>query len=58
MTRVSLLLQGLKHHKIENMFARRKDRRRISMRHDRCAHTFFSAICIAATVIFGIINEF
>jgi hypothetical protein len=23
-----------------------------SMRYDRCAHTFFSAICIAATVIF------
>ena len=22
------------------------------MRYDRCAHTFFSAICIAATVIF------
>jgi transposase len=26
--------------------------RRISMRYDRRAHTFFSAICIAATVIF------
>jgi len=22
------------------------------MRYDRCAHTFFGAICIAATVIF------
>jgi len=41
-------------HKIENMFARLKDWRRISMRYDRCAHTFFSAICIAATVIFWI----
>lgn len=39
-------------HKIENMFGRIKDWRRIAMRYDRCAHTFFSAICIAATVIF------
>ena len=29
---------------LENMFARLKDWRRISMRYDRCAHTFFSAI--------------
>ena len=41
-------------HKIENMFAKLKDWRRISTRYDRCAHTFFSAICIAATVIFWI----
>jgi hypothetical protein len=34
------------------MFGRIKDWRRIAMRYDRCAHTFFSAICIAATVIF------
>ncbi len=39
-------------HKIENMFAKLKDWRRIATRYDRCAHTFFSAICIAATVIF------
>ena len=39
-------------HKVENMFGRIKDWRRIAMRYDRCAHTFFSAICIAATVIF------
>lgn len=39
-------------HKIENMFGRLKDWRRIAMRYDRCTHTFFSAICIAATVIF------
>lgn len=39
-------------HKIENMFGRIKDWRRIHTRYDRCAHTFFSAICIAATVIF------
>ena len=39
-------------HKIENMFARLKDWRRIATRYDRCAHTFFSAICIAASVAF------
>lgn len=39
-------------HRIENMFGRLKDWRRIHTRYDRCAHTFFSAICIAATVIF------
>lgn len=39
-------------HKIENMFGRLKDWRRIATRYDRCAHTFFSAICIAAAVIF------
>ncbi len=38
-------------HKVENMFGRLKDGRRIATRYDRCAHTFFSAICIAATVI-------
>ena len=38
-------------HKVENMFGRLKDWRRISTRYDRCAHTFFSAICIAAIVI-------
>ena len=41
-------------HKIENMFGKLKDWRRIHTRCDRCAHTFFSAICIAATVIFWI----
>lgn len=39
-------------HKVENMFGKIKDWRRIATRYDRCAHTFFSAICIAATVIF------
>ena len=38
-------------HKIENMFGRLKDWRRIHTRYDRCAHTFMSAICIAAIVI-------
>ena len=45
-------------HKIENMFGKLKgklkDWRRIHTRYDRCAHTFFSAICIAAFVIFWI----
>lgn len=41
-----------KRHKVENLFAKLKDWRRIATHYDRCAHTFFSAICIAATVIF------
>jgi putative transposase len=43
-------------HRIENMFGRLKDWRRIAMRYDRCAHTFMSAICLAAAVLFWI-NE-
>ena len=39
-------------HKVENLFGKLKDWRRISTRYDRCAHTFLSAIQIAATVIF------
>ena len=39
-------------HKIENMFGRLKDWRRIHTRYDRSAHTFMSAIAIAATIIF------
>lgn len=34
------------------MFGKLKDWRRILSRYDRCAHTFFSAICIAASFIF------
>ena len=41
-------------HKIESLFASLKDWRRIATRYDRCAHAFFSAICIAAVVIFCI----
>ena len=37
---------------IERLFGRLKDWRRIATRYDRCVHTFYSAICIAATVIF------
>ena len=43
-------------HRIEIMFGRLKDWRRIAMRYDRCAHTFFSAITLAATIIFWL-NE-
>ena len=39
-------------HKVENLFAKLKDWRRIATRYDRCAHTFFSAICIAAVMAF------
>jgi len=39
-------------HKIENLFAKLKDWRRIATRYDRCAHAFFSAVCIAAAVAF------
>jgi transposase len=39
-------------HKIENMFGKLKDWRRIHTRYDRCSHTFMSAICIAVTIIF------
>ena len=39
-------------HRIENMFGRPKDWRRIHTRYDRCAHTFMAATVLAATVIF------
>jgi len=39
-------------HKIENMFGRLKDWRRIATRYDRCSETFLAAITIAAIVIF------
>lgn len=41
-----------KRHRIENIFGILKGWRRNHTRYDRCAHTFMSAICIAATVIF------
>lgn len=41
-------------HKVENLFARLKDWRRIHTRYDRCAHTFLSAITIAAICAFWI----
>jgi transposase len=39
-------------YRIEILFGRPKNWRRIAMRYDRCAHTFFSAITLAATVTF------
>jgi transposase len=39
-------------HRIENILARLKDWRRIHTRYNRCAHTFFSTICITAAVAF------
>ncbi len=41
-----------KRHKIENLFFRLKDWRRIATRYDGCAHAFHSAILLAATVLF------
>jgi transposase len=40
-----------RHHRIENMFGRLKDWRRIAMRYDRCPIVFLSAIALAATVM-------
>lgn len=43
---------GKQRHRTENPFARLKNRRRIATRYDRCGELFFSAVCIAATVMF------
>ena len=37
---------------IKIMFGRLKDWRRVATRYDRCPETFFSAIALAATVLF------
>ncbi|MFY9210831.1 MAG: IS5 family transposase [Aestuariivita sp.] len=39
-------------HKIENMFGRLKDWRRVATRYDRCPVIFMSAIALAATLLF------
>jgi transposase len=39
-------------HKIENMFGRLKDWRRVATRYDRCPIIFLSAIALAAVVLF------
>lgn len=39
-------------YRIERMFGRLKDWRRVSTRHDQCPKVFLSAIALAATVIF------
>ena len=41
----------------EIMFGRLKDWRRIHTRYDRCAHTFMSAIALAAVMLFWILKE-
>ena len=41
-----------KRHKIENLFSRLKDWRRLATCYDRCAHVFRSAIILAAIVLF------
>ncbi len=38
--------------RIEIMFGRLKDWRRVATRYDRCPTAFFSAIALAATVVF------
>ncbi len=38
--------------RIEIMFGRLKDWRRVASRYDRCAKTFLSAVALAATVMF------
>ncbi|MEY8827875.1 transposase [Sedimentitalea sp. XS_ASV28] len=40
------------YNRIEIMFGRLKDWRRFATRYDRCPETFFSAIALAATVLF------
>ena len=47
-TAASLLKKGM----FPAVSAAQKDWRRFATRYDRSAHTFFSAICIAAAVIF------
>ena len=39
-------------YKIENMFARLRDWRRIATRYDQCPNLFLSACALAATVIY------
>ena len=40
--------------RIEIMFGRLKDWRRVATRYDRCPKVFLSAIALAATMIFGL----
>jgi transposase len=41
-------------YRIEIMFGRLKDWRRVATRYDRCAKTFLSAVALAATVMSGL----
>lgn len=38
-------------HKVESLFAKLKDWRRIATRYDRCAHIFLSTVLLTATLI-------
>jgi transposase len=38
--------------KIERMFCRLKDARRIATRYDKCANKFLSAVCLVALIYF------
>ena len=40
--------------RIEIMFGRLKDWRRVATRYDRCPKVFLSAVALAATVMFGL----
>jgi transposase len=42
----------MRRNRIEIMFGRLQDWRRVGTRYDRCAKTFLSAVALAATVIF------
>jgi putative transposase len=41
-------------HRVENTFGRIKDLPRVAMRHNRYVHAVFSALCLAAIVLFWI----
>ena len=38
--------------KVERMFCRLKDARRIATRYDKCANNFLSAVCLVALIYF------
>jgi transposase len=48
---IDVLITRLRH-KIENIFARLKDWRRVATRYDRCPILFLSACALAAIVIY------
>ncbi|MBY5854413.1 hypothetical protein ELI13_10170 [Rhizobium ruizarguesonis] len=52
MTAKPITAAATQRHKVEGLFDKLKDWRRIATRYDRGVHTFFSAIYIAPTVIF------
>lgn len=40
------------HNLVERLSGQPEDWRRIAARHDRCAHTFYGAICLTAAIMF------